>query len=148
MNGMLGVDAKKCMGCYACEIACREVHGIPPGKTSWIQIERNDASREQAEQKGHYLPLVCVHCVSPPCVEACAEEAIAQREDGIVVLDSGSCTGCKLCVEACPYGAIFFDEEAGVAFKCDLCVERVEQELWPGCVQHCFAQVFCFELQD
>lgn len=147
MNGMLTIDAKKCMGCYACEIACKEVHGIPAGKSSWIQVKRNDALRQQAEQEGHYLPMVCVHCTRPSCVEACPEEAIAQREDGIVVLDSSGCTGCGLCIEACPYGAIFFDEE-GVALKCDLCVERVEQEMWPSCVQHCFAQVLCLELPD
>ena len=147
MDGMLTVDAKRCMGCYACEIACKEVHGIPAGKSSWIEVKRNDASRQQAAQKGHYLPFVCVHCTTPSCVEACPEEAIAQREDGIVVLDSSGCTGCGLCIEACPYGAIFFDEE-GVAFKCDLCVERMEQEMWPGCVQHCFAQVLCLEVPD
>lgn len=148
MNGMLSIDARTCMGCYACEIACKEAHGIPPGKASWIQIERNDALRERAKEKGHYLPLVCVHCVSPACVEACPEAAIMQREGGIVVLDSDSCTGCMLCLEACPYGAIFFDEEEGVAIKCDLCVDRVEQELWPSCIQHCFAQVLSFETQD
>jgi len=144
MNGMLSVDAKKCMGCYACETACKEVHGIPPEKGSWIKVVRSDATSSEAENRGHYLPMVCVHCASPPCVEACPEGVIAQREDGIVLLDSADCTGCELCMEACPYGAIFFNED-GVAFKCDLCLERVERELWPSCVQHCFAQVFCFE---
>ena len=145
MNGILGVDAKKCMGCYACETTCKEVHGIPPDKGSWIKVERADASRGQTEEKSHYLPMVCVHCASPPCVEACPDGAIEQHEDGTVLLDSAGCTGCKLCMEACPYGAIFFNEEDGVAFKCDLCAERVERELWPSCVQHCFAQVFRFE---
>ncbi|TKJ31060.1 MAG: 4Fe-4S ferredoxin [Chloroflexi bacterium B3_Chlor] len=145
MNGMLSVDAKKCMGCYACEIACKEVHGIPPEKLSWIKVVRSDAASSEAEKRGHYLLMVCVHCASPPCVEACPEGVIAQREDGIVLIDSADCTGCELCMEACPYGAIFFSEEDGVAFKCDLCLERVERELWPSCVQHCFAQAFCFE---
>ncbi|MGB3904246.1 MAG: 4Fe-4S dicluster domain-containing protein [Anaerolineae bacterium] len=145
MNGMLSVHAKKCMGCYACEIACKEVHGIPQDKASRVRVVRSDATRSGAEEQGHYLPMVCVHCASPPCVEACPEGAIVQREDGTVLLDSAGCTGCKLCMEACPYGAIFFNEEDGVAFKCDLCAERVERELWPSCVQHCFAQVFRFE---
>jgi len=145
MKGMLGIGVKKCMGCYACEIACKEAHAIPLGKDAWIKVVRGDARRAETEEKGHYLPVVCVHCVSPPCVEACPQEAITQREDGIVLLDSPSCTGCKLCLEACPYRAIFFDEEEEVAFKCDLCVERIEEELWPSCVQHCFAQVFSFE---
>jgi len=145
MKGMLGIDIKKCMGCYACEIACKEAHGILPEKGGWIKVVRADASRAKAQEKGHYLPVVCIHCASPPCVEACPEGAITQREDGIVLLDYSSCTGCKLCLEICPCGAIFFDEEGEVAFKCSLCVERIEEELLPSCVQHCFAQVFSFE---
>lgn len=145
MKGMLSVDVRKCMGCYACEIACKEAHGLAPEKDSRIKVVRTDASRTGTEEKGHYLPVVCVHCVSPPCVEACREEAITQREEGIVLLDSSSCTGCRLCLEVCPYGAIFFDEQEDMAFKCDLCIERIEDELWPNCVQHCFAQVFRFE---
>lgn len=148
MKAMLAVDVKKCMGCYACEIACKEAHGLPPEEGSWIKVVRADARRAEAEEKGHYLPLVCVHCVSPACVEACPEGAIFQRQDGIVLLDSSSCTGCRLCLEDCPYGAIFFDEKEGIAFKCDLCSERIEEELWPSCVQHCFAQVFSFEPVD
>lgn len=145
MDGVLGVEAKKCIGCYACEIACKEAHDMPPGQGSLIEVVRADSSRAETRKKGHYLPVVCVHCASPPCVEVCPEEAITQREDGIVLLDSSQCNGCQLCIEVCPYGAIFFDEESSVAFKCDLCMERMEQELWPSCVQHCFAQVFSFE---
>lgn len=145
MDSILGVDLKKCMGCYACEIACKEIHGIPPEKGGWIKVVRADGTRAESEERGHYLPLVCVHCASPPCVEACPEGAIKQRKDGIVLLSSASCSGCRICVEVCPYESIFFDEEDGVAFKCDLCVERIDEELWPSCVQHCVAQVFSFE---
>ncbi len=145
MEGVLGVDAKRCMGCYACEIACKVTHGLTAEKGAWIRIVRADATRAETEAKGHYLPVVCVHCESPSCVEVCPEGAIVQREDGIVLLDSSRCTGCRLCLEACPYGAIFFNEEEEVAAKCSLCVERLEQELWPSCVKHCFAQVFSFE---
>ena len=148
MEGMLGVDVRKCMGCYACEIACKEAHAVPAHKGSWVKVVRADASRSEAEEKGHYLPLVCMHCLSPACVEACPEDALTQRRDGIVILDSSSCTGCRVCIEACPHEAIFFDDEEGVAFKCNLCAERIDAELWPSCVQHCFAQVFSFEPGD
>lgn len=143
MNGMLGVDATRCVGCYACEIACKEVHGLPAEKDAWIKVMRADATRTESQECGHYAVKVCIHCESAPCVEVCPEGAITQREDGIVLLDSAACSGCELCIDACPYGAIFFED--GVAFKCDLCVERIEEERWPSCVQHCFARVFCFE---
>jgi Fe-S-cluster-containing dehydrogenase component len=145
MNAMLEVEARKCMGCYACEVACKEAHVIPPDQGSLIRISRADATRAEAEVRGHYRTLVCVHCVEPPCVEVCPEGAITRRDDGIVLLDSGNCTGCRSCAEVCPYDAIFFDEEGGVAIKCDLCAERMEAGLWPSCVKHCFAQVFFLE---
>jgi tetrathionate reductase subunit B len=148
MQGLLDTDTKKCMGCYACEIACKEAHGLSTEKGSWIRVVRADETRAETEKTGHYLPVICVHCTSPPCIEACPEGAITKREDGVVFLDSANCSGCKSCLEACPYGAIFFDEEEDVAFKCDLCAERIEEELWPSCVQHCFAQVIFFEAAD
>ena len=125
------VDTENCVGCYACEIACKEAHGLSAEKDGWIKVVRADAKRAETEEMGHYLPVICVHCTSPPCVEACPEGAISQREDGIVLLDSSNCTGCKSCLETCPFEAIFFDEGEDVAFKCDLCVDRPEG---PVCV--------------
>jgi len=67
----------------------------------------------------------------------CPVDAITKREDGIVLIDEELCTGCKDCIEACPLGVMQFDEEKGLAEKCDLCVERIERGLQPACVAAC-----------
>jgi Fe-S-cluster-containing dehydrogenase component len=88
---------------------------------------------------------VCRHCDDPPCVETCPVEAIRKREDGIVVLHDQECTGCQACIEACPYGAIAFDEGKAVARKCNLCHHRVEQGLYPACADNvCLAHCIYF----
>ena len=80
--------------------------------------------------------VACRHYDDPPCVEACPEEAIGKREDGIVIMDYNLCTGCQACVEACPYDAIAFDEDKTVAQKCNLCYHRVDRGLVPACADN------------
>ena len=88
---------------------------------------------------------VCRHCDDPPCVDACPEEAIDKREDGIVVMEYEKCSGCEACIEACPYDAIAFDEDQGVAQKCNLCRHRVDQGLVPVCADKvCLAHCIYF----
>jgi Fe-S-cluster-containing dehydrogenase component len=92
-----------------------------------------------------YRVNVCRHCDDPPCVDACPEEVITRRGDGIVVLDSDACTGCQACLDACPYGAIAFDEGNAVARKCNLCYQRVDQGLFPACADNiCLAHCIHF----
>jgi Fe-S-cluster-containing dehydrogenase component len=79
---------------------------------------------------------VCRHCEAPPCAEACPEEAIAKRDDGIVILDELRCTGCQMCMDACPYDAITFDRHRVVVRKCNLCAHRVDQGLLPACADN------------
>jgi Fe-S-cluster-containing dehydrogenase component len=88
---------------------------------------------------------VCRHCDDPPCVSACPEQAIARRDDGIVVLDHERCTGCRMCMDECPYDAIAFDEQRGIARKCNLCHHRVEKGLIPACADNvCLAHCIHF----
>ena len=97
--GML-IDLKKCIGCHACAVACKEAHGTPPAVTR---------AHVQKEYEGAYpntvmniVPMLCMHCENPPCVEACAVEgATYKRDDGIVVIDKEKCIGCKACIAAC-----------------------------------------------
>jgi Fe-S-cluster-containing dehydrogenase component len=92
-----------------------------------------------------YRVNVCKHCNEPPCAGACPDEAIAKRHDGIVVMDYDSCSGCGLCIDACPYDAIAFDEGKGVAQKCNLCHHRVDQGLMPACADNvCLAHCIQF----
>ena len=92
---------------------------------------------------------LCRHCDEPPCVDACPEEAITRRSDGIVVMDYALCTGCQLCIAACPYGAIEFDTDKGIARKCNLCHHRIESGLIPACADNiCPAHGICFSISD
>ena len=91
----------------------------------------------------------CHHCDEPECVQACPEESIQKREDGIVVLDNESCSGCEICIDACPYDSICFDETRGIAQKCNLCYERVDQGLIPACADNvCLAHCIHFEIEE
>jgi tetrathionate reductase subunit B len=96
-----------------------------------------------------FLPKLCNHCENPLCVDSCPEDAIQKRDDGIVILDQELCTGCQLCITACPYGIIVFEEEINLAGKCNFCAHRVDQGLEPFCVICCEGQALFFgDLDD
>ena len=84
-----------------------------------------------------YVAAHCMHCSQPMCRDRCPVDAIIRREDGIVLIDGELCIGCKGCVDACPLGVMQFDEEKGIAGKCDLCVGRIDMGLKPACVAAC-----------
>lgn len=104
-----------CMGCHACEVACKQEHGLGVGPRLVRVIERGC----------EFEPVHCHHCARAPCGEACPVDAIARSPEGVVRIDDEACIGCKACLEACPFGAMQFDEGRGVAVKCDLCFERL-----------------------
>ena len=126
---------KDCMGCHGCEVACKQEHGLGVGPRLVRVLEKSP----------DYAPIYCHHCSKAPCLEACPEEAIAKREDGIVVMDYGKCTGCQSCMEECPYDAIGFDNEKSLAQKCNLCHHRVDNGLIPACADNvCLAHCIYF----
>ena len=87
----------------------------------------------------HYIPLLCMHCDDAPCMAACPiEGAIYKRPDGLVIIDPVKCTGCKNCVDACPWGVIYFNEDLNIAQKCTGCAHLLD-EGWsiPRCVDVC-----------
>jgi len=92
----------------------------------------------------HYVPTVCKHCGNPPCIDACPENAITKREDGIVLVNTDLCIGCKACIEACPFKAPQYNPEKNVVEMCTLCVHRVEKGLKPNCATHCPAEAIFF----
>jgi Fe-S-cluster-containing dehydrogenase component len=116
-----------CMGCHACEVACKQEHGLDVGPRLIKVIERSP----------YYIPVYCHHCSKPPCKDACPAEAISRDERGIARIDEELCIGCMACIEACPFGALQFDEEREVAVKCDLCHERLENGEEPACSMAC-----------
>lgn len=135
MNFQLKIDSQLCWGCKTCEVACKQENGAADGiKLIWVA---EDGPRLfDGKLQLRFQVNVCQHCEDPPCAAVCPEDAICRRDDGIVVLDSGLCTGCRACVAECPYEAIAFDDAQGIASKCNLCHHRVDQALIPACADN------------
>ncbi len=118
---------KECMGCHACEVACKQEHQLGVGPRLVRIIE--DAP--------DYFPIYCHHCADAPCKNACPVEAITRSEQGVVLIDEALCIGCKECLEACPFGAMQYDDSQDLAVKCDLCIERLNNNEAPACSAIC-----------
>jgi len=130
----LSIDADKCTACMACEIACSFAHeGVFTRQLSRIRVVR-------FMNQGLNVPVVCVNCAQPRCVEVCpTSAAYIDRSVPVVRINQEECIGCGECIEACPFGAADFDEEKQVAFICDLCGGE------PVCVEHCIYGALTFE---
>ena len=131
----LVINEKACWGCRTCEVACKQELDLPVG-IQLIKVVEDGPREVDGKLEFLFRVHVCQHCEDAPCAQVCPEEAIKRRDDGIVVLDQDKCVGCRLCVEECPYDAIAFDEDRGVAQKCNLCVERVDRGLLPACADN------------
>ena len=148
----LVIDQERCIGCETCTVACTlENKAAAP----WIRVTTQGAARKDTPAgefpilQMHFLPELCNHCEYPPCVSSCPQDAIQKRQDGPVVLDQEKCDGCRVCLEACPYAALSFDEDRGKAEKCHLCFHRIDQGLQPFCVICCEGQAMHFgDLND
>ena len=106
------VDVSICNGCYCCQIACKDEYcdndwtpiAKPQPDTGQFWLKLNENIRGTVPKvKMHYVPTLCNHCDNAPCMSACTVGAIYKRKDGLVVIDTEKCTGCRLCVDACPY---------------------------------------------
>lgn len=129
------IDQRTCIGCHACTVACKTEHEVPLGQfRTWVKYvdkgQYPSTTREMAV-------LRCNHCTDAPCVKACPTTALFKRDDGIVDFDNERCIGCKMCMQACPYDAIYIDEDTHTAAKCNFCAHRIDQGLEPACVVVC-----------
>ena len=129
------IDHEYCWGCKACEVACKQENGSADG-IKLISVREDGFSTVDGTLDFVFQVNMCRHCDEPDCMEACPEEAIEKRKDGIVFLDEQKCSGCESCIEACPYDAIAFDSDKGVAQKCNLCSHRVDNGLIPACADN------------
>jgi Fe-S-cluster-containing dehydrogenase component/formate-dependent nitrite reductase membrane component NrfD len=129
------IDHDRCIGCHACSVACKQENGVPLGSfRTWVKyVEKGTFP----EVRRHFAVLRCNQCENPPCVAICPTSAMYRRPDGIVDFDSEQCIGCKGCIQACPYDAIYIDPDSQTAAKCHFCAHRVEKGLEPACVTAC-----------
>ena len=130
------LELDRCIDCWACEVACKQWHGIKAGTVRWRRVidiwggKYPDVTRT-------FLSLACMHCGSPACEAVCPTGAIKKRvEDGVVVVDQDKCTGCHYCFFACPFGIPQYGED-GTMQKCDFCLDRLEEGQEPACAATC-----------
>ena len=129
------IDQRKCIGCHACTTACKSENEVAVGVfRTWVKYVE---SGNFPNVRRHFSVLRCNHCEDAPCVNICPTQALHKREDGIVDFDNRLCIGCKACMQACPYDALYIDPNSNTAAKCNYCVHRVEQDLLPACVVVC-----------
>ena len=124
-----------CWGCRTCEVACKQEHAAAAGVRLIRVIEHRPGGQNGSLQLS-YSVHCCRHCDDPPCAAVCPEEAIRKQVDGIVVLDAARCSGCRACVDACPYDAVAFDDGRDRAQKCNLCYHRLDRGLLPACADN------------
>ena len=159
----MGIEIDKCIGCNRCVEACKAENNVlrePFFFRTWIEryvikkdgdvvVEsisvKSKASQDDADVlRTFFVPKLCNHCVHPPCVQVCPVGATFATEDGVVLIDSERCIGCRYCIQACPYGARYLDPRTKTADKCSFCYHRVRQGLLPACVEVCPTQARIF----
>ena len=132
------IDQNRCIGCHACTVACKEEHNIAVGvNRTWVKyIEKG----HYPDTRRHFAVLRCNHCDDAPCIEICPTIALFRRSDGIVDFDNERCIGCKSCMQACPYDALYIDPDRNTAAKCNFDASRVEMGYKPACEVVCPTQ--------
>jgi len=135
MNFGFIIDNRKCIGCHACTVACKAEHEVPLGvNRTWVKYLEKGVF---PNTRRLFSVMRCNHCDDAPCIEICPVTALFRRDDGIVDFDKRRCIGCKGCMQACPYDALYIDPDSNTAAKCNYCAHRVDIGLEPACVNVC-----------
>ncbi|MDQ3134524.1 MAG: polysulfide reductase NrfD [Acidobacteriota bacterium] len=129
------IDQTRCIGCHACTTACKSENLVPLSVTR-TYVKHVDVGEFPQARRAHQVTR-CNQCTHAPCVTACPTTAMFKRADGIVDFDKSICIGCKACMAACPYDAIFINPEDHSAEKCNFCAHRIDMGLEPACVVVC-----------
>jgi Fe-S-cluster-containing dehydrogenase component len=152
------IDISKCNGCHNCQVACKDEHvgndwtpyAKPQPDTGHFWMKINETVRGSVPKvKMSYVPLLCMHCDNPPCLMACAGNAIYKRKDGIVIIDPEKCTGCRKCLDSCPYRVLYFNQDLKIVQKCTGCAHLLDKG-WkePRCVESCPTMALSFAEED
>ena len=136
------IDARSCLHCDACQVACKAENNVPVGSgRNWVREKARGIYPRVSVQME---PGQCMQCTNAPCVRVCPTGASYIDAHGIVQVNADDCIGCRYCMEACPYDARYFHEESGTVDKCNFCVHRVSQGMEPACVVTCPTKVRVF----
>ena len=156
------IDLSRCKNVKACQASCNHAHHLQDAQ-NWIKVYQ----MQDAEMTAPYFqPTTCMHCDEPPCVKVCPVDATFKRQDGIVLVDSDRCIGCRFCMAACPYSTRVFNwdepllpeaiasqdynaetsvpQKKGTVSKCDFCPDMTRMGMLPHCVSACPNGVFFF----
>lgn len=161
----MAIDLKNCIGCHECAVACKMNNNLP--RDLWYNRVVTDGGAYLDTARGEYphsmfrehIPTACQHCSNPSCVAVCPTGASFVDEGGIVTVDAEKCIGCKVCIDACPYGARTFVEPepeyvldfamgdwdapkhpGGTVEKCTFCKNRLDRGEKPACMEHCLGR--------
>jgi len=155
-------DVTLCIGCKACEVACKQWNQLPAdgytfsaesydntgrlSATTWRHVafvEQADRT-DPASSRWMMMSDVCKHCTNAGCMEACPTGAIVRNEFGDVYVQPDVCNGCGYCVPSCPFGVVAVEPKAGVAQKCTLCYDRQKDGMEPACAKACPTDAILF----
>ncbi len=154
MSKAILIDTTKCIGCRACQVACKSWNDLQGGKAtfsdSWsnprylssnqyTRIIFREISQPDGTLAWHFIPRRCMHCNDPACASVCPVGALTKLPDGPVVYDDGKCIGCRYCMMACPFQIPKFQWESAVPLvrKCTFCADRQAIGLAPACTTTC-----------
>lgn len=130
------IDVTKCIGCQACEQACKQIHHFPEEHEPQLSATALTVVQERGDK---FVRRLCVHCQEPACASACPVGALKKTVQGPVRYDGSKCIGCRYCVIACPFDVPKYEwnKLAPYVTKCDMCAERVAAYGAPACAEAC-----------
>ncbi len=163
------INLKRCIGCDACTVACKQQNGTGPG-IFWRKVIKSEVGTYPTARYS-FLPLLCNQCQDPACANVCPVGATQKQANGIVTVDADKCIGCRYCMVACPYDVRQFvfdadteyfpgkgltpyeklkypEHQAGTVGKCNFCEPRLAQGLEPACVLTCPVEAMTFGDMD